>query len=77
MIVRQSLAPIALGIIAGIAATIGSGSLLQHLLLGAKRPDMQMCMVASIFLLIISLIAAWMATTRILAIDPINAIRAE
>jgi predicted permease len=77
MIVRQSLAPITVGIIAGIAATIGSGPLLQHLFLAAKRPDAQICIIASIFLLVISLIAAWLATTRISAIDPINAIRAE
>jgi ABC-type antimicrobial peptide transport system permease subunit len=77
MIVRQSFAPITVGIIAGIAVTIGSGPLLQHLFQAAKRPDLQICIVASIFLLAISLIAAWLATTRILAIDPINAIRAE
>jgi ABC-type antimicrobial peptide transport system permease subunit len=77
MIVRQSLAPITVGIITGIAATIGSGPFLQHLFLGAKRPDIQTCIVASISLLIVGLIAAWWATSRILAIDPINAIRAE
>ena len=77
MIVRQSLTPITVGITFGIAAAIGSGRLLQHLFLGAKRPDIQTCIVPSIFLLTVALIAAWWATARILAIYPIDAIRAE
>jgi putative ABC transport system permease protein len=77
MIVRQSLTPISVGIIVGIVGAIGSGPLLQHLFLGAKTPGLPTCVIASILLLAAALIAAWCATTRILAIDPIDAIRAE
>lgn len=77
MIVRQSLIPISLGIIIGIGGAIGSGPILQHLFVGAKAPGMPACIIASILLLIAVLISAWCATTRILAIDPIDAIRAE
>jgi ABC-type antimicrobial peptide transport system permease subunit len=77
MIVRQSLTPISMGIIAGIVGAIGSGPLLQHLFVGAKTPGMSTCVIASILLLAAALTAAWCATTRILAIDPIDAIRTE
>ena len=77
MIVKQSLTPIGVGIILGIGGAIGSGPILQHLFVGAKAPNMSTCFLASIFLLAAVLVAAWSATTRILAIDPIDAIRAE
>ncbi|HXP45031.1 MAG TPA: FtsX-like permease family protein, partial [Candidatus Acidoferrales bacterium] len=77
MIVRQSLAPISTGIVAGVVGAIGSGPLLQHVFVGAKTPDTSTCIVASILLLAATLVSAWFATTRILAIDPIDAIRAE
>ncbi len=77
MIVRQSLIPIGVGIIMGIGGAIGSGSILQHLFVGAKGPGVTACVFASIFLLAAVLVAAWSATTRVLAIDPIDAIRAE
>ena len=77
MIVRQNLIPIGVGIIIGIGGAIGSGPILQHLFVGAKAPGMPACVFASIVLLAAVLVAAWSATTRILAIDPIDAIRAE
>ena len=77
MIVRESITPIGLGVIIGIAGAIGSGPLLQHLFVGAKMPGLPTCVIASILLMAAVLIAAWNATTRILAIDPIDAIRAE
>jgi len=77
MILRQSLIPIGMGIIAGIGGAAGSGPFLQHLFVGAKAPGMQTCTMASILLLAAAIIAAWCATTRVLAIDPIDAIRAE
>ncbi len=77
MIVKQSLIPIGVGIILGIGGAMGSGPILEHLFVGAKAPGISACMLASIFLLAAVVIAAWSATTRILAIDPIDAIRAE
>jgi putative ABC transport system permease protein len=77
MIIRESLTPIGVGIIIGISGAIGSGTILQHLFVGAKAPGISTCVLASIFLLAVVLVAAWSATTRVLAIDPIDAIRAE
>jgi hypothetical protein len=56
---------------------MGSGPIFQHLFVGAKAPGMPACVVASIFLLAAVLVTAWSATSRIMAIDPIDAIRAE
>ena len=77
MIVRQNLTPIGVGILMGLGGAIGSGPILQHLFVGAKAPSLPVCVIASTFLLAAVLVAAWTATTRILAIDPLDAIRAE
>jgi putative ABC transport system permease protein len=77
MILRQSLTPVGMGIAAGIGGAIGSGPFVQHLFVGARAPGMAACLIASIVLAVAVLFAAWSATTRILAINPIDAIRAE
>lgn len=77
MIVRQSLAPIAVGLVAGIAGAVGSGPILRHLFAGAAAPGLPAYAAASLLLLAAVLVAAWCATTRILAIDPMDAVRAE
>jgi putative ABC transport system permease protein len=77
LILRQSLAPVSMGIAAGILGAVGSGPLLQHLFVGANAPGMPAYLVASMLLVAAAMIAAWSATNRILVIDPIDAIRAE
>ena len=77
MILRQSLVPVGMGVIAGVGGAVMSGPLLQHLFVGAKALSVQACIIASVLLLVTAMIAAWYATARILAIDPIDAIRAE
>jgi predicted permease len=77
MIVRQSLTPVGIGLVAGIGGVIGLGPILQHLFVGANAPGMPSCIAASILLLAAALTASWCATTRILAIDPSEAIRSE
>ncbi len=77
MILRESLIPIGIGIVAGIGGAVGSGPFLQHLFVGAKVPGMPTYAMASFSLLVAAMIAAWSATARILAIDPMDAIRAE
>jgi hypothetical protein len=77
MMVRQSLKPIGVGLVAGIAGAIGLGPIVQHLFVGATTPGIPSCIAASILLLAAAFTATWGATTRILAIDPVDAIRAE
>jgi putative ABC transport system permease protein len=77
MILRQSLLPVGMGVIAGVGGAVLCGPLLQHLFVGAKEPNVQMFMMAAFLLVATIMIAAWHATARILSIDPIDAIRAE
>ena len=77
MIVQQSLMPTVIGILAGIAGAVASGPLVQHLFTGAGTPSVPTCAIVSVLLLSAALLSAWLATTRILSIDPIDAIRAE
>ena len=77
MILRESFVPVGMGVVAGVGGAVMSGPLLQHLFVGTKALSVQTCIMASILLLATAMIAAWYATARILAIDPIDAIRAE
>ena len=77
LILRQTFTPVSTGILAGIAGAVGCGFLLQHLFVGAKAPGVTAFVVASLFLLVVAISTAWSATSRVLRIDPIEAIRAE
>jgi putative ABC transport system permease protein len=77
MIVKQSLVPAIVGIVVGIGGAISSGPILQHLFVGASMPTMSTCAIASIFLMLAVLAAARSATRRVVAINPIDALRAE
>ncbi len=77
MVIRQSLVPISLGIIAGIAGAIISGRYLEYLIVGARPLELPNCATASAFLLVTAVTAALSATGRILSINPVDALRAE
>ena len=77
LILRQGTIPVAFGILAGIAGAAGCGHFLQHLFVGINVSGVMTFVVPSLFLLLIAVGTAWSATTRVLAIDPIEAIRAE
>jgi putative ABC transport system permease protein len=77
LILRQGTIPVAFGILAGIAGAAGCGHFLQHLFVGINVSGVMTFVVPSLFLLLIAVGTAWSATTRVFAIDPIEAIRAE
>jgi len=77
MILRQGAVPVVFGILAGIAGAAGCGLIVRHLFVGINASDMTAIIIPSLFLLLIVIGTAWSATTRVLAIDPIEAIRAE
>jgi hypothetical protein len=77
LILRQGTVPVAFGILAGIAGAAGSGLFLQHLFVGVNVSGMMTFVVPSLFLLFIAVGTAWSATTRVMTIDPIEAIRTE
>jgi ABC-type antimicrobial peptide transport system permease subunit len=77
LILRQGTVPVALGILAGIAGAAGCGLFLHHLFVGINVSGLMTFVVPSLFLLLIAVGTAWSATTRVLTINPIEAIRAE
>ncbi len=77
LILRQGAVPVAVGILVGIAGAAGCGVFLQHLFVGIHMSGVMAFVVPSLFLLLLAVATAWSATTRVLAIDPIEAIRAE
>jgi cell division protein FtsX len=77
LILRQGTVPVALGILAGIAGAAGCGLFLHHLFVGINVSGLMTFVAPSLFLLLIAVGTAWSATTRVLTINPIEAIRAE
>ena len=77
MLVRENLLPVLAGLVAGIFGAMESGEYLQHLVEGAHTPEPWTLIAGAAFLVLIGLAAAWAATTRVLTIDPAEAVRAE
>jgi predicted permease len=77
LILREGTLPLAIGVLAGIAGAAACGLVLQHLFVGVRVSGVMTFAVPSLFLLIVAIGTAWSATTRVLVIDPIEAIRAE
>ena len=77
LLLRQSLLPVAIGAIAGVAGTLGVGRFIEHLLDAAQSVDFLTCAIAAITLAAIASLAVWSATQRILRLDPMQVLRAE
>jgi predicted permease len=77
MVLRQSLAPLALGLLAGIAATLALGKSATSLLSTAESPGPALIACTVAFLLAATAAAAWRATSRVIAVDPMQALRTD
>lgn len=77
LIVREELLPVSAGVAAGLTGAAGCGVLLRHLFEGIRILGGSAYWGASLFLVCFVLVTAWGATYRILAIDPLEAIRSE
>jgi predicted permease len=77
LLLRQSLLPVALGAVAGIAGALGLGQFIEHLMDAAPRVDAATCSLAAAVLVLAASVAVWSATQRILRLDPIEVLRAE
>jgi putative ABC transport system permease protein len=77
MLLRQSLAPVALGAIGGSAAALGLGRFLNHLIEGAQPLGVWTCAAAGVGMTAIVAAAVWSATRRVSRMDPMSALRAE
>jgi putative ABC transport system permease protein len=77
LLLRQTFLPALAGMVSGTAGALALGRSLQHLISSAPRVDVWSCVWASLVLLAAAAVAAWLATRRILEMDPTNALRAE
>jgi len=76
MLLRQSMLPVAAGMLFGIAGAAALGRFLQHLILTAEPAGTTTC-AAALVLSATAAAAIWIATGRILRLDPTAALRAE
>ena len=75
MLLWQSLAPVALGVIAGLAASIGLGRFLSHLIASAQPVSGLIVAGAGMALVAAAATAVWLATRRITRTDPLDALK--
>ena len=77
LIIRTSLMPVAFGLIAGIAAALFLGKVINSLLFGVGSGDPLLILVVSFTVLAIGIAACSVPTARIIRIDPMVALRSE
>jgi predicted permease len=76
-IVRQGMVPVIAGMCAGVAGAIVFGKFLTSLMSSAEPLRMQTCILGCLLLTLIALAAIWFATSRIIRIDPMIALKSE
>jgi putative ABC transport system permease protein len=77
LVVRQSMLPIAAGVIAGVGGSVASGRLLQEFLYQVRPGDPQVIAIIVVLLIGVGLMASWLPARRAASIDPMVALRDE
>ena len=77
LVVRQSMLPIAAGVILGVVGSLAAGRLLQELLYQVRPGDPQVLAVIVSLLLGVGLLASWLPARQAASIDPMVALRDE
>jgi putative ABC transport system permease protein len=77
MVIRQSMLPIIVGLVLGVAGSFASGRLLQELLYQVQPGDPQVILTIVALLLGVGLLASWLPARRAASIDPMVALRDE
>jgi putative ABC transport system permease protein len=68
---------VAIGVVAGLAASIGLTRLMATLLYGVSTTDPITFFALSIMLLFVAFVACWLPARRASGVDPMIALRAE
>ncbi|MBZ5495576.1 MAG: ABC transporter permease [Acidobacteriia bacterium] len=76
-IVRQGMVPVIAGMCAGVAGAIVSGKFLTSLMSSSEPLRMQTCILGVLLLTLTALAAIWFATSRVIRIDPMAALKSE
>jgi putative ABC transport system permease protein len=77
MILRQGMVPVALGLLAGVAASLLAGSLIRSLLYGVTASDPFTIASVALVVLSIALMACYLPARRTMNLDPMVALRYE
>ena len=77
MVVRQSMLPVAAGVILGVAGSLASGRLLQQFLFEVRPGDPQVIATIAALLVGVGLLASWVPARRAARVDPLVALREE
>jgi predicted permease len=77
LLLRQSVVPVATGMIAGVAAAFGLGRFLGHLIENTQSIGPWTLGAAAFTLIATSAAAVWTASRRVTKMDPLNALKAE
>jgi ABC-type lipoprotein release transport system permease subunit len=77
MILRESLAPVAVGVAAGVAGALATTRFLESLLFEVRPRDVWTIAAMTLALVVAALIAAWMPSRRASGVDPVTALRCD
>ncbi len=77
LFVRQALAPVAIGSVAGLAAAVGIGTAMRSLLFSVDAGDPATLVAAASLLTAVGLAAAFLPAWRASRLDPVRALRSE
>jgi putative ABC transport system permease protein len=77
MVLRQSLAIVAIGLIIGLIGALGATRLMSALLFGVGANDLTIYLIVVLLLGIAALLASYLPARRAMAVDPIVALRYE
>jgi len=77
MVLRQGMALVALGIVAGLAGAVAFGRAMRSLLFNVSPTDPLTFTVISVLLCMVALLACWLPARRATKVDPMEALRYE
>ena len=77
VVMSGALTSAAIGVVAGLALSLGAGRALQAWLFGIGPNDPQALMISAVVMLAVAAIAAWIPARRVTKINPIEQLRAD
>ena len=77
LVLHRGAAIVLLGMVAGLVASAISGPLLAHLLYGVNPRDPLTLLAGPSILALVALLAIWLPARRVMAMDPMAALRSE